>query len=314
MNEKWNDSKQVIKDASYCGDDDFRRVRRLLVETHAITPVGFNWEVRRWDGWRFYSSNPEWDPKRERTIRLWETEKGRLVGVVHPEGSGDAHIQIDPDYRFIEEEIIVWAEQNLAVPSENNRRRLCICVYEYDSQRSDLLEKRGYVRTGNVEVTRRLCFNNSPIPKSKLAEGYTLRPTRPNDTSDCQRIADLLNAAFNRNFHVADEFRSFAKHASCFRNDSDLVAVAPDGTFAAYVGTPYDDFNTCGIFEPVCTHPDHQRKGLARSLMLEALQRLKDIGASEVLVGTGEKMAANLLYESVGFTGVYRATQWSKVI
>ena len=42
--------------------------------------------------------------------------------------------------------------------------------------------------------------------------------------------------------------------------------VAPDGSFAAYVGIPYDEANRRGIYEPVCTHPDHQRQGLARRI------------------------------------------------
>ena len=36
----------------YQGDDDFWRVRQLLVDTYPITPTDFNWEVRRWDGSR----------------------------------------------------------------------------------------------------------------------------------------------------------------------------------------------------------------------------------------------------------------------
>ena len=93
-----------------------------------------------------------------------------------------------------------------------------------------------------------------------------MRATRPEELADCQQIADLLNAAFNRTFHNPWEYQNFARRAPSFRNELDLVAVAPDGTFAAYVGIPYDEANRLGIFEPVCTHPDHLRRGLARAL------------------------------------------------
>ena len=43
-----------ITQRSYQDDDDFWRVRQLLVDTYPITPIGFNWEVRRWDGTRFH--------------------------------------------------------------------------------------------------------------------------------------------------------------------------------------------------------------------------------------------------------------------
>jgi hypothetical protein len=36
-------------------EDDFWKVRNLLIETYPITPPGWNWEIRRWDGRRFHS-------------------------------------------------------------------------------------------------------------------------------------------------------------------------------------------------------------------------------------------------------------------
>ena len=56
------------------------------------------------------------------------------------------------------------------------------------------------------------------------------------------------------------------------------------------------------------------RKGLARALMLEGLHRLQEIGASDVYVGTGDQIAANQLYDAVGFTEAYKEHKWRKVI
>ena len=295
-------------------DEDFWGVRNLLIETYPITPTGFNWEVRRWDGWRFYAADPTWDSNWEKVVRLWETEDRKLVGAVHPEGTGDAHLELHPDYRHIEEDMIAWAEEHLSRSTDDGQRRqLSIFVFDYDLPRRGILEKRGYEKTPSGGVTRRLRFGNEPYPQPIIADGYILRTTRPQDDSDCQGIADILNAAFNRDFHIAGEFRSLAIHAPCFRQDLDLVAVAPDGSFAAYVGAPYNEANQYGVFEPVCTHPDHQRKGLARTLMLEALHRLKALGATDVYVGTGDQVAANRLYDSIGFTEAHKGCDWRKV-
>ena len=46
-----------------------------------------------------------------------------------------------------------------------------------------------------------------------------------------------FNAAFGRTFHNAAEYQNL-RFAPCFRRDLDLVAVAPDGSFAAYIGIP----------------------------------------------------------------------------
>lgn len=303
-----------IRIRAFDGDDAFRRVRDLLIETHPLTPTGFNWEVRRWDGWRYYTSDPNRNPDRERQVCLWETTGGALVGAVHPEGRGDAHLQLHPACRFIEPDMLDWAEGHLAESTADGRHRaLTVFVFDYDAPRRRLLERRGYERTGSGGYTYRMRLAGRIFEEPQLAEGYTLRTTRP-DREDGARIAELLNAAFGRDFHVAAEFQTFAGHASSYHQELDLVAVAPDGTFASYVGTPYEPVNRLGIFEPVCTHPDHLRRGLARALMQESLRRLQALGATDVHVGTGEAEAANRTYEAIGFTEAYHGEDWRRIL
>lgn len=294
---------------------DFWRVGNLLIETYPITPLGFNWDIRRWEGKRFYAEKPGWpSPRLSNRVQLWETTAGQLVGVVNPEGAGDAHFQLHPHYRHIEADMLAWAEEHLAVPIENgNWRQIEFFVFEYDKLRQQMLSVQGYDKKPYGGVVRRLRFSDYTLEQPALAPGYTLRATRPDDMADCQQIATLLNAAFNRNFHNAQEYHNFTQLAPCFRPTLDLVAVAPDGVFAAYVGAPYDEANRHGIFEPVCTHPKHRRHGLARTLMLEGLQRLKALGAFDVSVDTGDMIPANRLYDSIGFTEVCKGYIWSKV-
>ena len=300
-------------------EDDFWHVRNMLNETWPITPPDFNWDIRRWDGSYFYNEKPGWETRwgklEDYGIRLWETEDGRLVGVIHTEGArGDAYLEIHPDYRQIEEEIIEWAENNLAVAVDNgDEKKLVIFTYEYDLPRRRLLEKRGYKKLESGGVIRRMRFGNRSIPDSQIADGYVMREVRPDDIDECQKIANLLNASFRRNIHTAREYQSFAENSPSYNRDLELVAVAPDDSFAAHVGMIYDEVNHYGLFEPVCTHPDHVRKGLAGTLMFEGMRRVRALGATEVNVATGDQPAANKLYESVGFPEVYKGYNWRKI-
>jgi mycothiol synthase len=302
-----NITTQHILSRPFQGEDDFWRVRRLLIETYPITPTGFNWEIRRWDGNRFHRDLPNITPEWSERIHLWETEDGRLVGVAHAEGTGDAFFELHPAYRQIEEEMIVWAEEHLATSDS-----LDIPVFDYDSPRRRLLEKRGYQMLPYTFVTRRLRLWNMALPHYDLAHGYVMRGTRSDD-ADYQRLADVLNAGFNRTIHNLKELRNFGTRSPSFRHDLNLVAEASDGTFAAHVGVTYDETNRRGIFEPVCTHPEHRRKGLARVLMLEGMRLLQTLGAADVYVDTGDAIPANALYEDVGFTEAYRGNIWRKV-
>lgn len=308
-------SSPRVTSRPFQGDADWWRLRSLLVETVPLTPPCFNWDVRRLEGKRFYHPDPAQNSKWQTQVQLWETEDGRLAGAVNHESPGDAHLQIHPDFRYLEEEMIAWAEDNLAAPVDNGpQRAIEMVVYEYDALRHHLLEQRGYEKTPFWGFTRHMRLGHRPLVQPVMAEGYTLRTTDPENLADCRQIAAILNAAFNRSFHNAEEYQTFTRLAPCFHRDLDLVAVAPDGSFAAYVGIPYDEANRRGIFEPVCTHPDHRRKGLAQTLMHEGLLRLKASGAVDVTVDTGDMEAANALYTSIGFTEAYKGYSWQKVV
>jgi len=287
-------------------------MRNLLVRTAPITPIGLNWDVRRLDGRYFYHAETVVNWLFRRPIGLWERDNGDLVGFVLSEARDDAHLQVHPDYRHLEAEMIGWALENLTAPAEDGRQHLEIYVYEYDALRQRLLSEAGFQKTTGWGMIRHMRLGVQLLAPPRIAAGYTLRTTHPEDRADCRRIADLLNAAFGRTFHNADEYRNFTRHAPCFRPELDLVAEAPGGTFAAYVGIPYDEVNRLGIFEPVCTHPDHRRKGLAGSLMREGLLRLRSMGAHDVTVDTGDMEPANRLYDSLGFTEAYRGYVWRR--
>jgi predicted N-acetyltransferase YhbS len=86
--------------------------------------------------------------------------------------------------------------------------------------------------------------------------------------------------------------------APLYRRDLDLVAVAPDGSIAAFCTIWFDDVTRSAYFEPVATVPAHQRHGLAKALMSEGLQRLQRMGALTAFV-SGYGVGANALYQSV---------------
>ncbi|MBN2112602.1 MAG: GNAT family N-acetyltransferase, partial [Acidimicrobiia bacterium] len=280
-------SPEPITSRPYRDDEDFWRIRQLCLDTYPITPVGWNWEIRRWEGQRFHGEDPAPDPRWPVWIRLWETGDGRLVGVAHPEGRlGEGFLQLHPDFRHLEEEMVAWCEENLVVPTEEGASRLRMYVHDYDTPRRRLLAERGWVESAEWGVLRRLRFGARLVAVPEIASGYTLRETRP-DPADDQAVADILNAAFGRDIHTAAEFRGFAATAPSYRRDLDLVAEAPGGESFAYVGITWDPQNRRGIFEPVCTHPEHRRRGLALTLMREGLRRLQALGAADAYVETG---------------------------
>ncbi|MGZ4149803.1 MAG: GNAT family N-acetyltransferase [Actinomycetota bacterium] len=57
-----------------------------------------------------------------------------------------------------------------------------------------------------------------------------------------------------------------------------------------------------GAFEPVATHPDLQRLGYGRAVLLAGLRLMGDAGMRAAMVATyASNTAARALYRSVGF-------------
>ena len=297
----------------YRNDDaDWWRVRELLVASHAATPPSWNWDIRHWDGTRFHSAVPRLSDAFAATVTVWEAADGRLVGVVHPEGEGggEAFLELDPDFRHLQAAMLNRAEASLAAVRDGSLV-LDLSTWDYDLPRRQLLAACGYRMLDRGIWLRRARFGSWAIPDAPVADGYRLRTTTP-AAEDAARMAGLLNAAFNRSIHSAAEYATFMAESPSFRHDLNLVAVAPDGSFAAHVGVTLDETNRHGVFEPVCTHPDHGRRGLARALLFEGLRRLAALGAATVHVETGDAEAANAFYASCGYTEEYRAHTWRR--
>jgi GNAT superfamily N-acetyltransferase len=117
---------------------------------------------------------------------------------------------------------------------------------------------------------------------------------------------------------MSQEVRSLAPRsdADFWRMRDLLVRAAPITPigFNTYAGIPYAEVNRLGIFEPVCTHPDHRRRGLARSLMREGILRLRSMGAVEAIVDTGDMEPANALYDSLGFSEAHCGYAWQVLL
>jgi GNAT superfamily N-acetyltransferase len=70
-----------------------------------------------------------------------------------------------------------------------------------------------------------------------------------------------------------------------------------------------DEANRTAEFEPVGTHPDHRRQGLARAMLLHGMHRARAAGATQMTVaclGAPGFPKARALYYDLGFREISR--------
>jgi GNAT superfamily N-acetyltransferase len=278
----------TIASREYRGDDDYRKLRELLVDAYRVRPGFANWGLARLDTMRYrLHAGEELSGERlwEREVRLWEAEDGRLVAAVHPENGGDVRIQVHPRFKEIENEVFAWAEDRARVlPSRDGRPPwLYIHCDPGDRDREETLVRRGYTRDDepDTEFVKDL---HEEIPEPSLPRGFTVRGMETEE--DLERWMDCAWSAFphwRQRYSLAK--RRVLQRAPTYREDLDLVVVGPDETFIAFCPVWWDAANRLAEFEPIGTRAEYQGQGFMTALLRTAMQEARARGGNIARMG-----------------------------
>lgn len=293
---------------------DYWRIRHFLREAFALNDRHeFCWSLLRWDYWRWHVHENIFIFHLPEVVWLWETD-GQLAAVLNADGPGEAFLQIHPAWRAAAPlaAMLEVAEEYLARPQADGRRGLTVWAGAQDAARQALLRERGYQKAGAAEYMRRRSLA-IPLPEAPPAAGYVVRALGEADELPARSWLSW------KVFHPDEpderyqgwEWYPNVQRVPLYRRDLDLVAVAPDGELAAFCTVWLDDVTRTAVFEPVGTHPQHQKRGLGKAVMSEGLRRAGRLGATLASVSSYSP-AAHALYESVGFTDYDLSEPWRK--
>jgi ribosomal protein S18 acetylase RimI-like enzyme len=287
----------------FAGEDDFWRLRAFLREVMLTNErQERSWHVARLDYWRWHVIDNCGEPPMQGHTFLWETADGQMVAALNPEGAGDAHFQVHPawDMPELQAEMLDVAEQHLAAATPDGKCRLTAWVDSRDEARRQLLMQHGYTQGNGPEYKHR-CVLDGPLPNGRAPEGYEVRALGDESELPARSWASW------QGFHPdepAERYQGWEWYRNIqrmplYRRDLDIVATTPDGEVAAFCTLWYDDATRSAYFEPVATVRAHQRRGLGKAVMTEALRRLQRMGGVVAFVG-GYSPEARALYSSMG--------------
>jgi len=172
-------------------------------------------------------------------------------------------------------------------------------VFDCDTARIDLLTRLGFARFRIWDDVRERPLDGTQPLRQAPPPGFTIRSAT---LADADGLAAARNASFDESWTGA-LYRDEVMAKPGYDPAREIVAVAPDGRIAAYTVYWVDGRNRTGHFEPVGTHAAFQRRGLARAVMVEAMERMTREGMATVTVNHNtDNVAARRLYESLGFT------------
>jgi mycothiol synthase len=294
----------MIEPRLYGGAGDLLAMQELLMEGRKAANGSYYIHIGDLQWWLYY---PPLDSDFWNQIHLWDDRRhsGRLLGwaLISPEWVGiDVYVQPELKGSSTARDMYLWAEgQATKVAREHGKKTInTLWISHQDVILDKFYSHRGFHRkSGCAHFVRNL---EQELPSEDIPQGFEVRSCKGlpevSARATAQAGAFESTAPFEQ---YLERFTNFMR-SPAYVSELDVVAVDFDGHIGAFCIIWLDPVNKVGLFEPVGTHPDFQRKGLGRAVMLEGMRRLKAYGMSSAIVTTGEdNLPAFKLYESIGF-------------
>lgn len=296
----------IIEPRSYQGEHDLDKMKSVLIAGLGAGGPTHYAHVGDLDWWLFYLAEGDF----QEDVYLWEDEESDrgVIGwsllspqykafdvFVHP-----AHVDGELAGRMFQ-----WTELKLRdiVGGQAGSKLNTMWVAEDDQGLISRLENQGFRQSDyHMHYLRRELGGPVSESEPQLPSGYRARHVL--GTEEVDKRAAVSRAAFESSLPTDAYTRRYLRFmgSPAYAAHRDLVVEALDGQFAAFCIYWIDDVNRIGLFEPVGTHPDFRRRGLAKAILESGLQRMKAEGMETAVVCVeSENSAAQRLYHSIGF-------------
>jgi GNAT superfamily N-acetyltransferase len=180
----------------------------------------------------------------------------------------------------------VW-NATLEATAGHGVEALQVLVREYDTVLVDLAIQSGFAMTDELSGTTWMDADHRP--QVAQVDGFAIVDRSARPVSPHPMIA--------RN---GESVEARLRQCSLYDPTLDLAVEDPDGRLAGYALFWFDPTTLVGLLEPMRVQDEYQRRGLARMLLTNGLDRLASKGARRLKVGFDTDAARNL-YLGGGF-------------
>jgi ribosomal protein S18 acetylase RimI-like enzyme len=309
----------------FAGASDVQPIVDLRNAIEEVDQVGGGTSV---DELQIDLANPMIDPAHN--LALWEDDSGKLLAlgalwIQLGDGPIEAYfwMNVHPQARdmLLDRDVCDWATQRLGEIAEARQLPARLRL----STRDDNTYNLGAFSRNGFQIER--CFFDMarpldlPIDEAPLPEGFTIRPL--DSSTELEAWIEAFNLSFIDHWNHRDmtlERRMHWMNMPGYRPELDLVAVAPDGTLAAFSYCTIEEQNNQrlgvrdGWIGDLGTRRGYRKRGLARALLAESMRRFKQAGMDTAKLGVDSlnPSGALRLYESVGFQTIETWLSYTK--
>jgi mycothiol synthase len=257
-----------------------------------------------------------WSLENPDNLRLWESEgQIQAIGMVQ-----QPWLALDYAYRPGQEglvpQIFDWASERAQAIARETGEDFTL-VIRFPPRCADhipLAQSRGFALDDDWTIVHLSRALSAPLPVPALPDGFSFRTLR--DHGDVEAYVKLHQTAFGSK-NMQERWRSRTLTMPQYRPDLDLFIINEhDQPVAFCIGWKHPT-KPLGQIEPLGVHPDYQRLGLGRAVLLEGLRRLEASGARTAYIDSYKYNDPALsLYQTANngnFQPTYEATGYTRV-
>ena len=304
----------------YRDSTDMKRMRQMLV-AGSQAHIAASYAHPGFLDWTMYY--PPDEQANRRNIRLWErvSDEGEATSALEAWAMYSRHEETfdlfvspalygTPAHEAVMAEYVAWAE---ARAREAGLKKIStFWILDHDQVMSGLLRAHGFVVQAGLPPP---LFERTldELPVIKVPDGFTVQGV--SNLDDGKLRASVTHGAFRPKDDWEGYWPDYAQFigSTVYDGERDLFVRSPDGRGASACTIWFDPVNAVGLFEPVATHPDFQRKGLGKVVMAEGLRRMKAAGMRRAVLGCDpNNVAACALYTSMGFRASFYFEMYQK--
>ena len=273
-------------DFHYFEEENYQAVCDFLVALNDQGKTHINWN---WARWEWIYAHPYFDRTVHHTIGLWKDGNIVVGAAIYDLYHGEAFCAALDGHKELLPEILEYARCNLS-----DEHGIGIAVNDADAQMQKFLTRHGYYKAEQTEtILRRSLDWNMDY---ELPDGFTIREIHfPEDNLAYQTV---IWKGFDHEGDQAELEKMLYNKMTPPHREPNLCLAVVDGTgeFAAHCTCWYDKRTDYAYVEPVCTIPKYRGMGLGKAVVLEALNRCRNLGAKEAFV-----ISEQDFYKKLGF-------------
>jgi ribosomal protein S18 acetylase RimI-like enzyme len=212
--------------------------------------------------------------------------------------------QIHPDHTELVDEVIEWYDgvaaglERTVLPTAAEEFALKRwAAHGYETDVDALGDDGDWTQLNERDLT--------DVEQPALPDGFRFRTA---DEAGPEAAVRAHVDAWSPSAYTAQSYEN-VRQTAAYRGDLHVLVEAPDGTMASSTIMWFDEANKTVEFEPVGTHPDYRRLGLAKAMMLHGMHLARAAGATHatvVCLGTPEHSGTQRLYFGLGFRELSR--------